>query len=160
MVTVSPPPPDHRPTHLATALFPVPVPARSTSLRNRNWEPTSNNETAGTSKSVSTLRGTAKDLPTGRGRIAERLSVDGIAQAFKRVAKWIKMPAEEVAQVSGHSIRVGATQDLLALNIDLASVMQAGRWKTNRMPMRYGEQVLSGRGGMARAAEAQGRDRD
>jgi integrase len=103
-------------------------------------------------------RGTAKDLPTGRGRIAERLSVDAIAQAFKRVAKWIKMPEEEVAEVSGHSIRVGATQDLLALNIDLASVMQAGRWKTNRMPMRYGEHVLAARGGMARAAEVQGRD--
>jgi integrase len=105
-------------------------------------------------------RGTAKDLPAGRGRIAERLSVDAIAQAFKRVAKWIKMPDEEVAQVSGHSIRVGATQDLLALNIDLASVMQAGRWKTNRMPMRYGEHVLAAKGGMARAAQAQGRDRD
>src|SRR5580704_6781919 len=103
-------------------------------------------------------RGTAKDLPAGRGRIAERLSVDAIAQAFKRVAKWIKMPAEEVAQVSGHSIRVGATQDLLALNIDLASVMQAGRWKTNRMPMRYGEHVLAARGGMARVAAEQGRD--
>jgi integrase len=103
-------------------------------------------------------RGTAKDMPSGRGRIAERLSVDAIAQAFKRVAEWIKMPAEEVGQVSGHSIRVGATQDLLALNIDLASVMQAGRWKTNRMPMRYGEHVLAARGGMARAAEAQGRD--
>jgi integrase len=105
-------------------------------------------------------RGTAKDLPTGRGRIAQRLSVDAIAQAFKRVAKWIKMPAEEVAQVSGHSIRVGATQDLLALNIDLASVMQAGRWKTNRMPMRYGEHVLAARGGMARAAAEQGRDKE
>jgi integrase len=105
-------------------------------------------------------RGTAKDLPAGRGRIAERLSVDAIAQAFKRVAEWIKMPADEVAEVSGHSIRVGATQDLLALNIDLASVMQAGRWKTNRMPMRYGEHVLAARGGMARAAEAQGRDRE
>jgi integrase len=103
-------------------------------------------------------RGIAKDLPAGRGRIAERLSVDAIAQAFKRVAKWIKMPADEVAQVSGHSIRVGATQDLLALNIDLASVMQAGRWKTNRMPMRYGEHVLAARGGMARAAKEQGRD--
>ncbi len=103
-------------------------------------------------------RGTATTGSDGKGRIGARLSVDGIAQAFKRVAKWIKMPAEEVAQVSGHSIRVGATQDLLALNIDLASVMQAGRWKTNRMPMRYGEHVLAARGGMARAAEAQGRD--
>lgn len=103
-------------------------------------------------------RGTAKDLPEGRGRIGGRLSVDGVAQAFKRVGKWIGMAAEEVAQVSGHSIRVGATQDLLALNIDLASVMQAGRWKTNRMPMRYGENVLAARGGMARAADEQGRD--
>jgi integrase len=103
-------------------------------------------------------RGTVTADYQGSGAIGERLSVDAIAQAFKRVAKWIKMPAEEVAQVSGHSIRVGATQDLLALNIDLASVMQAGRWKTNRMPMRYGEHVLAARGGMARAAEEQGRE--
>jgi hypothetical protein len=83
---------------------------------------------------------------------------DAITQALKRVAKWIKMPAEEVAQINGHSIRVGATQDLLALNIDLASVMQAGQWKTNRVPKRYGEHVLAARCGMARAAQAQGRD--
>jgi integrase len=105
-------------------------------------------------------RGTRTTDENGKGRIGERISVNAIAQAFKRVAKWIKMPAGDVAQVSGHSIRVGATQDLLALNIDLASVMQAGRWKTNRMPMRYGEHVLAARGGMARAAEAQGRDRE
>src|ERR1019366_4027379 len=104
-------------------------------------------------------RGTLTTDRNGRGRIGERLSVDAIARAFKRVADWIGMPADEVEQVSGHSIRVGATQDLLALNIDLASVMQAGRWKTNRMPMRYGEHVLAARGGMARAAEAQGRDK-
>jgi hypothetical protein len=60
------------------------------------------------------------------------------------------MPEKQVGGVSGHSIRVGATQDLLTLNIDLASVMQAGRWKSTRMPMRYGEEVLAARGGMAR----------
>jgi hypothetical protein len=38
-----------------------------------------------------------------------------------------------------------ATQDLLALNIDLASVMQ-GRWKSTRMPMGYGMEVLAARG--------------
>lgn len=68
------------------------------------------------------------------------------------------MSAKQVGQISGHSIRVGATQDLLALNIDLASVMQSGRWKSTRMPMRYGEEVLAARGGMAIAAAAQGRD--
>ena len=103
-------------------------------------------------------RGTATATPDGRGRIGGRLDAGAVAAAFKRVAKWIGLPPGEVTQVSGHSIRVGATQDLLALNIDLASVMQAGRWKTNRMPMRYGEHVLAARGGMARAAHAQGRD--
>jgi len=37
------------------------------------------------------------------------------------------MTSSDVEQISGHSICVGVTQDLLALNIDLASVMQAGR---------------------------------
>ena len=94
----------------------------------------------------------------GRHETGDRLNVDGVAHAFKRVATFIGMSVEEVRQVSGHSLRVGATQDLLALNIDLASVMQAGRWKSNRMPMRYGEHVLAARGGIARAASVQGRD--
>jgi integrase len=94
----------------------------------------------------------------GRGRMGERLSPDAVARAFKAVAKWIKMPEEEIEQVSGHSVRVGATQDLLALNMDLASVMREGRWKTVRMPMRYGEHVMAARGGMARAAKEQGRE--
>jgi hypothetical protein len=67
------------------------------------------------------------------------------------------MTGEEIQTVSGHSIRVGATQDMLALNIDLASVMQAGRRKTTAMPMRYGENAQAGKGGMARTAKAQGR---
>ena len=93
----------------------------------------------------------------GRGRIGPRLQVDAIAQTFKRVAEFVGMTEEEMRLVSGHSIRVGATQDMLALNIDLASVMQAGRWKTTVMPMRYGEEIQAGRGGMARTAKAQGR---
>ena len=94
----------------------------------------------------------------GRNRVGERLHPDVIADIYKRVARWIGMAAAAVEQVSGHSIRVGATQDLLALNIDLASVMQAGRWKSTAMPMLYGEHVLAARGGMARAAAVQGRD--
>ena len=96
-------------------------------------------------------------LRTIPDRIGARLSPAAVGNVFKSVARHIKMPPEDVAGISGHSIRVGATQDLLALNIDLASVMQAGRWKSHRMPMRYGEHVLAGLGGMARAARAQGR---
>ncbi len=65
--------------------------------------------------------------------------------------------AEGIWSRTGHSAKVGAAQDLLALNMDLPSVMQAGRWRDTRMPMRYGEKVLAGRGAMARAAKAQGR---
>ncbi len=103
-------------------------------------------------------RGTVTYDQQGKGRIGGRLSPEAVARAFKSVAKFLHMPAEEVEQVSGHSVRVGATQDLLALNVDLASVMREGRWSTVRMPMRYGEHVMAARGGMARAAQKQGRD--
>jgi hypothetical protein len=94
----------------------------------------------------------------GQNRVGERLHADIIADIYKRVARWVGMPTKQVDQVSGHSVRVGATQDPLSLNIDLASIMQSGRWKSSRMPMRYGEEVLAARGGMARAAREQGRD--
>ena len=102
--------------------------------------------------------GRESKLQTVPERIGARLSPAAVGNIFKSVAKHIKMAPEEIRGISGHSIRVGATQDLLALNIDLASVMQAGRWKSHRMPMRYGEHVLAGLGGMARAAKEQGRD--
>src|ERR1700676_847804 len=63
----------------------------------------------------------------GRGPIGERLEVNSVAEIFKCVAAFVGMEPKDVSQVSGQSVRVGGTRDLLALNIDLASVMQAGR---------------------------------
>jgi hypothetical protein len=103
--------------------------------------------------------GRERKLKTLQERIGARLSAAAVGNIFKRVAKHIKLAPEDIAEISGHSIRVGATQDLLALNIDLASVMQAGRWKSHRKPMRYGEHVLAARGAMARASEMQDRNR-
>jgi integrase/recombinase XerD len=68
------------------------------------------------------------------------------------------MPARVVNRVSGHSTRVGATQDLAALDIDLAAITQAGGWKSTRMPLQYAEKIDATRSGMARAAAATGRD--
>jgi len=62
------------------------------------------------------------------------------------------MAAKQVNQVSCHSFRVGAAQDRLSLNIDLGSIMQADRWKSSRIPMRYREDVPAACGAMARAA--------
>jgi integrase len=94
----------------------------------------------------------------GRGQIGGPLNPGSIAPIFKRVAQWIGMPARFVAEVSGHSTRVGAAQDLAALDIDLAAITQAGGWKSTRMPLQYAERINAGRSGMARAAAATGRD--
>jgi|HubBroStandDraft_6_1064221.scaffolds.fasta_scaffold848595_2 hypothetical protein len=69
------------------------------------------------------------------------------------------MPAKQVEQVSGHSTRVGATQDLSALDIDLAAIAPAGGWKSTRMPLQYAEKLNAERSGMARAAAVTGRDK-
>jgi integrase/recombinase XerD len=81
-----------------------------------------------------------------------------IAPIFKRVAQWIGMPARFVAEVSGHSTRVGAAQDLAELDTDLAAITQAGGWKSTRMPLQYAEKINAARSGIARAAAVTGRD--
>jgi integrase len=94
----------------------------------------------------------------GRDQIGDALHPGSIAPIFKRVAQWIGMPERFVDEVSGHSTRVGAAQDLAALDIDLAAITQAGGWKSTRMPLQYAERINAARSGMARAAAATGRD--
>jgi len=95
----------------------------------------------------------------GQTQVGGPLNPGSIAPIFKRVAQWIGMPERFVDKVSGHSTRVGATQDLTALDIDLAAITQAGGWKSTRMPLQYAEKINAARSGMARAAEKAGRDR-
>jgi integrase len=94
----------------------------------------------------------------GRHQIGGPLHPGSVAPIFKRVAQWIGMPARFVEKVSGHSTRVGAAQDLAALDIDLAAITQAGGWKSTRMPLQYAEKINAARSGMARAAAVTGRD--
>jgi hypothetical protein len=65
----------------------------------------------------------------GQTQVGGHLNPGSIAPIFKRVAQWIGIPQRVVNHVSGHSTRVGATQDLAALDIDLAAITQAGGWK-------------------------------
>src|SRR6202044_1809337 len=103
-------------------------------------------------------RGTVTYDKKGKGRIGGRLSPEAVARAFKAVARYLKLPAEDIEGISGHSVRVGATQDLLALNVDMASVMREGRWKSVRMPMRYGEHVMAARRSEEHTSELQSRE--
>ncbi len=47
------------------------------------------------------------------------------------------LPPEEVAAFSGHSLRVGAAQDLLCAGFDTAAIMRAGGWKSVNVLGRY-----------------------
>jgi hypothetical protein len=94
----------------------------------------------------------------GKAQVGGSLNPGSIAPIFKRVAQWIGMPERYVDRVSGHSTRVGATQDLAVLDIDLAAITEAGGWKSTRMPLQYAEKINAARSGMARAAETAGRN--
>ena len=87
------------------------------------------------------------------GKIGNALSAEGVHRALKRLAQF----AGITDGVSGHSCRVGATQDMVAAGVDLSAVMHAGSWKSVRMPVRYAEQLLAARSGMAQLAKKQGR---
>lgn len=47
------------------------------------------------------------------------------------------LPPEDVAAFSGHSLRVGAAQDLLCAGLDTAAIMRAGGWKSVNVLGRY-----------------------
>jgi len=82
------------------------------------------------------------------------LSGEGVSRSFKRVAQCSGINIE---QISGHSTRVGACQDLVSAGIDMPAIMQVGGWKNPERVARYSEQLLVKRGGMAQLAAIQRR---
>ena len=56
---------------------------------------------------------------------------------------------------SGHSARVGMSQDLVHAGESLPGLMQVGRWANPRMPARYTEREQAGRNAVARWYEAE-----
>lgn len=72
-----------------------------------------------------------------------------VSRLLKDMCKAAGIDADSLANVSGHSCRVGMAQDLVADGADLAGIMQAGRWKTAAMPARYAEHGLAAKGAVA-----------
>ena len=60
---------------------------------------------------------------------------------IKAAAKASGFTPDEVYDFSGHSMRVGAAQDLLRAGHDTAAIMRAGGWKTINVLSRYLEQA-------------------
>lgn len=91
-------------------------------------------------------------------RFDKRLGERDVPRILKRLAALGGLDIKNV--VSGHSLRVGKTQDMVAANYSMAEIMQAGRWKSARMPARYTEMLDAGRGAASGLAKKQGRAND
>ncbi len=81
------------------------------------------------------------------GRVGRCLSGRDVARRFKVLAHRAGMNPDTI---SGHSCRVGMTQDLTAAGAELAELMIAGRWKSPQMPARYAERAVAERGAVAK----------
>ena len=56
---------------------------------------------------------------------------------MKEAAKRAGLARNVVADLSGHSMRVGAAQDLMADGLGILPIMQAGGWKSTNVIGRY-----------------------
>ena len=73
--------------------------------------------------------------------LSEGLNSSQINRIFKKLAKRSKVDPAVIQQISGHSIRVGAAQDLLLSGASLPMIMNRGRWTKTDTVMRYIEFV-------------------
>jgi len=74
--------------------------------------------------------------------ITESLSAAQINRVFKRLARKSKADRSIVERISGHSMRVGAAQDLLISGASMPMIMQRGRWSKADTVMRYIENTI------------------
>jgi len=77
------------------------------------------------------------------GRVAGALDPGDVARIFKAMAGKAGMTAEETARISGHSTRIGASQDMVRYGAELPAIMQAGRWATPVMVGRYTKRLTA-----------------
>jgi integrase/recombinase XerD len=74
------------------------------------------------------------------GRVSETaLNTSSIRRLVKRAAQSLGVEAGAVKGLSGHSMRDGAAQDMLAARFDALAIMQAGGWETTTVLPRYVE---------------------
>lgn len=71
--------------------------------------------------------------------LTEGLNSSHINRIFKKLAKKSNLEQSVIQQISGHSMRVGAAQDLLLSGASLPIIMNRGRWSKTDTVMRYVE---------------------
>jgi integrase len=73
----------------------------------------------------------------------EPLSTSAIRRLVKRAAKRADLDRNVAEDISGHSMRVGAAQDMMIAGLDHIAIMQAGGWKTLDVVARYVENAAA-----------------
>jgi integrase len=76
-------------------------------------------------------------IDRGGGISRSCLSSGQINRIYKRIAKNARLDELVIARISGHSMRVGAAQDLLNSGASMPIIMQRGRWSKTDTVMRY-----------------------
>lgn len=72
------------------------------------------------------------------GRIARNSLGSGqVNRIYKQTARNAGLDETVIEGISGHSMRVGATQDLLNSGASMPIIMQRGRWSKTDTVMRY-----------------------
>ena len=92
-----------------------------------------------------------------RGVVGERLHAGEVSRVFKKMARDARIAGNVVKYISGHSTRVGCTQDMVAHNIGTDAILNAGRWKTPAMVNLYAQRLSARRSGAAQLARLQQR---
>jgi site-specific recombinase XerD len=76
--------------------------------------------------------------PVYQGKPVDRgLSTTTVKRLIKQTAERAGLGPIDVEAFSGHSMRVGAAQDLLRRGFDTAAIMRAGGWKSVNVLARY-----------------------
>jgi integrase/recombinase XerD len=76
--------------------------------------------------------------PIYQGKAVDRhLSATTVMRLIKTTARLAGLERTEIDAFSGHSMRVGAAQDLLCAGYDTAAIMRAGGWKSINILARY-----------------------
>jgi integrase len=73
--------------------------------------------------------------------IDEAVAPYSVSRRVKRLAEKAGLDADTVSRLSGHSLRVGAAQDMAEDGFDLLALMTAGGWKTAHVVARYVEEA-------------------
>jgi len=92
-----------------------------------------------------------KQLPEGQeniycglnraGDISQYLGGGQVNRIYKRIARKAGLDESVIKGISGHSMRVGAAQDLLSSGASMPTMMQKGRWSKSDTVMRYVEHI-------------------